>query len=256
MVPDKNIKIISWNVNSIRARLPLLLKLIAQFSPDILLLQETKAEDKNFPFELLSELNYNIANYGQKTYNGVAILSKFPIEDVEHGGFCDEARLVCCFTGGVVVTSVYVINGQEVGCDKYYKKLQFLGDLRAFLGGKLDCPTLVAGDFNVTFDDDDVYNPALWRERITCSALEREKFHELILSGYEDLFRKFNPIGTYTWWDYRHNAITSDRGLRLDYILANSALSPRISEIKVLKSFRSLPRPSDHAPILCTLDSI
>lgn len=248
------ISVLSWNVNSIRARLELLLKVIADNSPDIILLQETKVTDDLFPFDAFENLPYNISVHGQKSYNGVAIFSKSPIEDVEFGTFSSEARLINCFTYGLYVSSIYVINGQEVGCNKYYDKLNFFDYLKDFFHDKSKDFSLIGGDFNVTSDDHDVYNPKLWKERITSSRAERQKFHEFLDSGYKDTFRSFNPLNIYTWWDYRHNAIETGRGLRLDYLLSSPSLSPHIEDIKVLTSIRRADRTSDHAPLLCTLN--
>lgn len=243
------ISITSWNVNSVRARLELVLSLIKEDNPDVILLQETKVINELFPREYFEEYGYNIALCGQKTYNGVAILSKFPVENIEISTFSNEARIVSCFSRGINFISVYVINGQEVGSPKYYEKLDFMDYLNNLLLHKASENTLIAGDFNITFDDNDVYNPKLWRNRITCSDAEREKLHNTLSVGYEDKFRSFNTLNTYTWWDYRHNSLSNNHGLRLDYILASKSLARKISNISVKKSMRAFPKTSDHAPI-------
>lgn len=247
--------IISWNVNSVRARIDLVLDLLEKHSPDVLMLQETKVIDELFPRTVFEDRNYNLAVHGQKSYNGVAILSKHPIDSVVHGQFSKEARIIACSTMGLNFVCVYVINGAEVGSLKYYEKLEFFDYLQYFLKNYSDKETIVAGDFNVTFDDLDVYDPLVWRGKITCSAPEREKLKNVISSGYSDGFRRFNPEHTFTWWDYRRESIEENRGLRIDYILSTPDTHDRIQGIKVLKEFRNREKPSDHAPLMMLISN-
>ena len=249
-------KIATWNVNSVRSRLPHVLDWLRETSPDVVLLQEIKVVEELFPFEAIEDLNYNIAVYGQKTYNGVGILSKFPLEDVTKGipgGAEDpQARYIEAVTGGVRVASVYVPNGQAVGSEKFAYKLSFFADLQRHLTTLMETQEMVfiGGDFNVTVDDQDVYDPVGWREEILCSTQERQAIHQILQEGYIDTVRSLRPQETiYSWWDYRQGSFHKNHGLRIDHILASPALTGQLKEAGVDVNVRRLEKPSDHAPV-------
>lgn len=248
----------TWNVNSIRARLPRVLDWLAERRPDVVCLQETKCRDEQFPREPLEELGYHIAFHGQPTYNGVAILSRKPIEDVVLGlpgsGFDDDRRVLGCTIGDLMLVDVYVVNGQAVGTPKYEYKLAWLARLREHLA-RLDMAekVIVTGDFNITFDDRDVYDPDLWYEKILCSTPEREALRRIVDLGLVDSFRRFEEgPGHYTWWDFRTRAYPS-RGLRIDHFLLSEAAQETCTAVVVDRAYREGERPSDHAPVLATL---
>lgn len=252
--------IATWNINSIRARLPLLLSWLQEIKPDVVLLQETKTEDAQFPREDIETLHYNIALYGQKTYNGVAILSKFPIEDVTENlpGFQDaQARYIEAVIKGVRVASVYVPNGMAVGSDKYHYKLDFLNHLYAHAQTLLtyDEAFILGGDFNIAPTDQDVYDPQEWQEEILCSTPEREGFRSLLYLGLTDALRALHPEDKelYTWWDYRRGAWLNNFGLRIDHLLLSPQAADHLKNAFVDKKPRGSEKASDHAPVLCTL---
>lgn len=252
--------IVTWNINSIRARLPHLLAWLKEKGPDVVLLQETKATDDQFPWEEIENLNYNIVVYGQKTYNGVAILSKFPIEDVTRGipGFEDnQARYIEAVIKGIRVASIYVPNGMAVGSDKYEYKLKFLNHLFAHTQTLLtyDEAFLLGGDFNIAPQDQDVYDPQEWHEKILCSIPERERFRALVYLGLTDALRELHPQENdlYTWWDYRGGAWQNNEGLRIDHCLLSPQAADHLTDAFVDKSIRRLDKASDHAPVCCQL---
>jgi len=256
------ITIASWNVNSIRARLPLLLEWLKEKSPDIVLLQETKIPDDQFPREEIEDLHYNIAFSGQKSYNGVAILSKSPIEDITRGipEFGDEqARYLEGVTRGLRVASIYVPNGMEVGSEKYAYKLTFLQHLYEHTRRLLtyDEALVLGGDFNIAPTDEDVHNPQEWHERLLCSTPERAAFRALTGLGLTDALRALYPKETdlYTWWDYRARGWSANQGLRIDHFLLSPQAADRLQKGEVDKAMRGLPKASDHAPVLCSLTS-
>lgn len=251
----------TWNINSIRSRLPLLLSWLKERAPDVVLLQETKAMDDQFPGEEIENLGYNMAIYGQKTYNGVAILSKFPIEDVSHGlpGFeDDQARYLEALIKDVRVASVYVPNGMEVGSDKYAYKLDFLNHLYAHTQTLLtyDESFVLGGDFNIAPSDLDVYDPQEWHEQILCSTPEREGFRSLLYLGLTDALRALHlqEKELYTWWDYRGGAWQNNFGLRIDHFLLSPHAADRLRDVSVDKKVRDIEKASDHAPVLCQLE--
>lgn len=251
-------RIATWNVNSIRQRLTHVQDWLQQQRIDILLLQETKCVDEQFPAEALEDLGYNLVVHGQKTFNGVAILSKFPIEDVQRGlpDFEDaQARYIEAFTGGVRVASVYVPNGQEVGCDKYDYKLNFLSFLHKNLQQLQQNEEIivVGGDFNIAPTDIDVYDPDVWKDQILCSPKEREAFESLKNLGYTDLLRLHHVDAQFTWWDYRMMSFRRNLGLRIDHLLCNTP--ERCSQAEVDKTPRGLEKPSDHAPVWCEINT-
>ena len=255
------ITVATWNINSIRMRLPLMLSWLKETAPDVVLLQETKATDDKFPYEEIETLYYNIAHYGQKSYNGVAILSKFPIEDITQGipGFKDDqARYIEAVIKGVRVASVYVPNGMAVGSDKYAYKLDFLKHLYTHTQTLLtyDEAFVLGGDFNVAPADLDVYDPQEWHEQILCSTPEREGFRSLVYLGLTDALRALHPQTSelYTWWDYRGGSWQNNFGLRIDHLLLSPQAADRLKEANVDKKIRAIEKASDHAPVLCQLE--
>ncbi len=250
----------TWNINSIRMRLPLLLSWLRERAPDVVLLQETKVIDDQFPGEEIEDLGYNIFKYGQKTYNGVAILSKFPIEDRTQGipGFeDDQARYLEAVIKGVRVASIYVPNGMAVGSDKYAYKLNFLKHLYTHLQALLtyDEALVLGGDFNIAPADSDVYDPLEWHEKILCSTPEREGFRSLLYLGFTDALRALHPQEKelYTWWDYRAGAWQNNYGLRIDHFLVSPQAADRLIDGFVDKEIRGVEKASDHAPVVCQL---
>lgn len=255
------VTIATWNVNSIRMRIPLLLSWLREANPDIVLLQETKTTDDKFPREEIETLHYNIASFGQKSYNGVAILSKFPLEDVMYGlpdGDSEQARYIEAVTGGVRVASIYVPNGTEMGSDKYLYKLKFLKDLYSHTQTLLtyDEAFVLGGDFNVAPTDQDVYDPQEWHERLLCSTPEREGLRALMYLGLTDALREchLEEKDLYTWWDYRAAMWPKNFGLRIDHLLLSPQAADLLASASVEKKIRGLEKTSDHAPVLCTLN--
>lgn len=252
--------IATWNVNSIRARLPRLLSWLAAKKPEVLCIQETKVVDEEFPVAELQELGYQVAAFGQKTYNGVAIASLLPLQDVRRGLPGDEsgeARLIAAGVGGFTVMSVYVPNGQEVGTDKYAFKLAWMEKLLAYLQASFSPqePLVVCGDFNVAPEDRDVWDPELWRGKILFSDPEKQAFFKLLGWGLVDCLRLHHQEGgLYTWWDYRQGAFHRGWGMRLDHILATKPMADRCTEVIIDREARKGEKPSDHAPVLATFD--
>ncbi len=254
-------RIATWNVNSIRARLPRVLPWLTEQRPDVVLLQETKCLDEAFPREPIEELGYNIETFGQKTYNGVAILSKSRITDVQRGMRDEvedpEARVIGATIEDVMVISVYVVNGQEVGAPAYTKKLEWLKRLRRLMWDRYNMTekVVMGGDFNVTFDDRDVYDPEGWREKILCSTLEREALLRVMDSGLKDAFRKHQEEGGhYTWWDFRTRAFQQGNGLRIDHFLVSPPAYRACTAVDIDVGARRGEKPSDHAPAILTIE--
>jgi len=253
-------KIVTWNVNSIRARLPIVTSWLASHQPDIVLLQELKCVNEAFPLQEIEDLGYNVALLGQKTFNGVGILSKSPIEDITCGlpSFTndDQARYIEAVIGRVRVASVYVPNGQEVGSDKYTYKLKFLDHLRSHLEALLAYEEIciIGGDFNIAPTDNDVYDPKEWEEKILCSTKERNAFRGLLNLGYQDALRLYHQgVGPFTWWDYRAGAFANNQGLRIDHFLLSPEASDIVMDCQVDILPRGLDKASDHAPVWCQL---
>ena len=252
-------RIATWNVNSLKVRLPHLLDWLATAAPDVVCLQELKLEDRNFPAAEIAAAGYRPAFAGQKTYNGVAILARAPLESVQTGipGFEDEQkRVVSASVGDVRVVCAYVPNGQAVGSEKYEYKLRWLRAFRDWLRAELAVhPNLVVlGDYNVAPEDRDVHDPKLWAGQVLCSEPERAAFRALLDLGLADSFRLFDqPEKSYTWWDYRLNAFKRNLGLRIDHILVSPALAARTTGCAIDVAPRRLERPSDHAPVIAEL---
>ena len=252
-------RLATWNVNSLKVRLPHLLDWLAQNRPEAMCLQETKTVDENFPAEALRAAGYRAVYSGQKTYNGVAILSRADATDVGIGiaDFPDELkRVIAATVGGVRVVSVYCPNGQAVGSEKYAYKLKWFAALKEYLSRELhQHPRLaVAGDFNVAPEDRDVHDPKRWEGEIHVSEPERAAFRKLLQLGLADAFRLFpQPEKEFSWWDYRLNAFQRGWGLRIDEILLSPELAARCAACIIDKRPRSLERPSDHAPVIADL---
>jgi exodeoxyribonuclease III len=251
---------VTWNVNSLRVRLPQLLDWLGANQPDIVALQETKLLDAAFPAAEIAAAGYQVAFNGQKTYNGVAILARAPLSEsvLEIPSFDDQQRRVlaaCC--GGVRVVNLYVPNGQTVGSDKYDYKLRWLKALRVWLRAELaQYPQLVVlGDFNIAPEDRDVHDPAAWAGSVLVSPLEREALGDLMQIGFADVFRQFDqPPQTFSWWDYRAGSLRRNNGLRIDLILASTLLAPRCTGCRIDRFARSAERASDHAPVIASFD--
>ena len=249
-------RLATWNVNSLRVRLGHLTDWLARARPDIVCLQELKLEDAKFPRAELAAAGYQSAVSGQKTYNGVAILSRSALEDVGAGiaGFADEQkRVIAATTGGVRVICVYCPNGQAVDSEKYAYKLRWFAALGDFLADELKRHSglAVAGDFNVAPEDRDVHYPKAWEGQVLVSEPERSAWRALLAPGLQDTFRLFEqPEGTYSWWDYRRMGFRRNAGLRIDEILASAGLARRCTACTIDKEPRKLERPSDHAPVL------
>jgi exodeoxyribonuclease-3 len=254
-------RIATWNVNSVRARLRRVLEFLERQRPDVVCLQEIKCQDEQFPREPLEEAGWSCAVFGQKTYNGVAILARGRVEDVVRGlddGVEDpEARVISAQVGDVILVNAYVVNGQEVGAERYHYKLQWLARLRDFVARRADLKAekvVVCGDFNVTFDDRDVHDPELWRERILCSTPEREALAGLTGLGLKDAFRKFHEEGGhYTWWDFRTRGFQRGLGLRIDHLLVSPPAYDALTDCVIDLESRQGAAPSDHAAVLATL---
>jgi exodeoxyribonuclease-3 len=252
-------KIATWNVNSLKVRLPHVLDWLAATGADVLCLQETKMEDKVFPYAELEAAGYHAAHNGQKTYNGVAILARGVLEDVrcDIPDFADEQKRVLAATvNGVRVVCAYMPNGQAVGSDKYDYKLRWLAALTAYLRDELRrFPQLaLLGDYNIAPEDRDVHDPAAWKDQILCSEPERAAFRALQELGLADAFRLFEqPEKLYSWWDYRQMGFRLNRGLRIDHILLSPPLLAGCQSCVIDKAPRKLERPSDHAPVMATL---
>jgi len=255
-------KIATWNVNSLKVRLPHVLDWLATTQADVLCLQETKMEDKAFPYGELEAAGYRAAHNGQKTYNGVAILAREGLEDVRFDipGFADEQRrLLAATVKGTRVVCAYMPNGQAVGSDKYDYKLRWLAALAAFLREELQrFPQLaLLGDYNIAPEDRDVHDPVAWKDQILCSEPERAAFRQFLDLGLADAFRLFaQPEKIYSWWDYRQMGFRLNRGLRIDHILLSSPLAARCRTCIIDKAPRKLERPSDHAPVVATLEAV
>lgn len=254
-------KLATWNVNSLKVRLQHLLDWLAAAEPDVVALQELKMQDENFPHAAIEAAGYTAVCNGQKTYNGVALLAKKPLllEDVSRNlpGFEDEQRRVIAATvNGVRVVSVYVVNGQAVGSEKFGYKLRFLAALHDYVQGELLLhPKLVVmGDYNIAPTPEDTHDPAQWEGNILCSPPERAALQGLLALGLSDAFSKpFLPEGRFTWWDYRMAGFRRNLGLRIDHILLSAPLLESVREWKVDTAPRKLERPSDHAPVMVTL---
>lgn len=250
-------KIVTWNVNSVRARLERLLHWLQKAQPDIVCLQELKAKEEAFPFEAIRAAGYHAAVFGQPAYNGVAVISRAEPQSIVRGmndGVDDlHARFLAAQVGEVQVLSAYVPNGQVVGSQQYAFKLEWLKRLRAFLERHFtpQTPLVLCGDFNVARDDRDVANPAAWEESVLCHPTSRAALENLLGWGLVDLHRQQHPEGgAYSWWDYRSLAFPKNDGLRLDYIFATQPLACCCTVAEIDRQERKGEKPSDHAPVI------
>ncbi len=254
-------KIATWNVNSLRVRIDHVCDWLNSEQPDILGLQETKLTDEKFPKDKLAELGYGCAFSGQPTYNGVALLTREPAQDVltDIDGFEDQQRRILAATvGDVRIFNLYVPNGQAVGTEKYAYKLAWLEALTAQLANELKRHEKVVamGDFNIAPADQDVHDPDAWRGKILCSDDERAALARITDLGLTDTFRLFDqPEKSFSWWDYRAAGFRRNLGLRIDLILASAALREVCSACSIDKEPRRLERPSDHTPVVAVFDS-
>ena len=256
-------KIATWNVNSLTIRLPQVVDWLSTNPVDALCLQELKLSDEKYPFAALEAAGYHSAVFGQKTYNGVAILSRTPPRDVVKNitGFADEQSRVIAVTldsplGALRVVNGYFVNGQAPGSEKFAYKMKWLDGLRAMLKSELAAhPRLaVLGDFNITVDDRDTYDPEGLRETIHHTTEERQHFQALLDLGLLDAFRMFEQAEkSYSWWDYREFGFRRNRGLRIDHVLVSEALKPQVKSCVIDKLPRKNERPSDHTPVIVEL---
>ncbi len=254
-------RIASWNVNSLNVRLPHLQQWLQDFAPDVVGIQETKLEDHKFPDAALAGIGYRSVFAGQKTYNGVAILSREPAQDVQVGipGFEDEQkRVIAATVAGVRIVNLYVVNGQDVGTDKYAYKLRWLDAVHDWIADELKRhpQMVVLGDFNIAPDARDVHDPAVWNDdHILTSTAERDALRKLEALGLHDAFRLHNDAaGIFSWWDYRAAGFRRDLGLRIDLTLVSDALKPRANAAGIDREPRTWERPSDHAPAWVALE--
>lgn len=250
-------KIATWNVNSINVRLPQLKDWVTAAEPDVICLQETKCVDESFPYGEIHDLGYYSAFFGQKSYNGVAILSKHEPEDVVKGFPEDEVdsqkRLIAATVQGVRIVDTYIPNGSELGSDKFRFKLDWLQRLRKFFdeGYRKDEMVLLCGDFNVAPDPLDVWDPLAWEGHIHFSKPERAAIHYVKQWGFIDLFRQMNgDVRQYSWWDYRAGAFQRNHGLRIDHVWASPALAEKCQRVWIDVEPRKQEKPSDHTPVI------
>ena len=251
----------TWNVNSVRARLPRVLDWLADAKPDVALLQELKVADELFPAAEIEDLGYNIAAHGQKTYNGVAILSRTPIEDVTRGLPGDEsdeqARYIEAFTAGIRVASIYLPNGNPAPGEKFDYKIAWMDRLIAHTRGLLELEEafVLGGDYNVCVTDDDVYNPAGWADDALCRPESRNRFRALNNLGLTNAFRALHPEpGHYSYWDYTGGAWQKGFGLLIDHLLLSPQAADRLKLSGIDKTPRGKEKPSDHTPVWCELE--
>ncbi|MEO7559327.1 MAG: exodeoxyribonuclease III [Nitrosospira sp.] len=252
-------KIATWNVNSLKVRLPQVLDWLAANQTDVLCLQETKLQDENFPIAAIAAAGYQTIYAGQKTYNGVALLSKRPGSAIITAipGFDDpQKRILSAIYEDVRVICIYVPNGENVESEKYQYKLKWLAALNGWLRDMLSKhqKLVLLGDFNIAPEDCDVHDPKLWEGQVLFSLPEREAFRAVINLGFLDSFRLFDqPEKSYTWWDYRMMAFRRNMGLRIDHILLSDELAKLCTACVIDKTTRKLERPSDHAPVMVEL---
>ena len=254
-------KIATWNVNSLKVRLPHVLDWMHEHRPDVVALQETKTTDDKFPAAAIAEAGYTVVYAGQKTYNGVAILSRSTagkvLTDIE--GLADpDRRILAATVDGVRVINLYVVNGREVGSEKYAYKLRWLEAVTEFVRAELGRfeRVVVLGDFNIAPEDRDVHDPEAWHEKILCSTPERDALRRLLDLGLRDTFRLFEQEDkSFSWWDYRAAGFRRNLGLRIDLILASGEMARHCRACSIDVAPRRLPRPSDHTPVVATFET-
>ena len=251
----------SWNINSIRAREERFFRWLSARQPDVLCLQELKCTEEQFPFEAIKAAGYSVAVFGQKTYNGVAILSRTPPEDVRlglsDGGDEMGARLISAVVAGIRIVNVYVVNGQVVGSEAWAKKLEWMRRLREYLDLRHRAaePLVLCGDFNVAPEPRDVERPDKWASTVLFHPEVRESLRHIVGFGLEDTLRLHTQdAGLYSWWDYRKLSFPKNDGLRLDLILATAPVARACTSAAIEREERKGKQPSDHVPVLATLD--
>lgn len=254
-------KFATWNVNSLNVRLPHVLDWLRDNQPDVLCLQETKQEDSKFPYEAFKLAGYQAVHVGQKTYNGVAILSRYEMTDIQ----CnipnfddDQQRIIAANIGDIRVVCAYVPNGQAIDSDKYQYKMRWLSALTDWLKTELmtHSKLMLLGDYNIAPEDRDCHDPAAWLGQVLVSPPERDAFKQLVALGLHDSFRLFEqPEKSFSWWDYRMMGFRRNFGMRIDHILVSDALKTACQSAHIDKSPRKLERPSDHTPVVLELNA-
>lgn len=253
-------KIATWNVNSLRVRLPHVLQWLEEAKPDVLALQETKIPDADFPIEEINKAGYECVFSGQKTYNGMAVLSRQKATEIitDIPELEDHQRRVLAVTiGDIRVLDVYIPNGESLISEKYAYKLNWLKHLDMFLAHEIKKypKMIILGDFNIAPEEIDVYDPKAWAGKVLFSEKEREAFRDMVKVGFVDCFRLHEqPEKSFSWWDYRMNAFKRNMGLRIDHILATSELTKECQRCYIDKTPRALERPSDHTPVVAEFD--
>lgn len=258
MVPG--VKVATWNVNGIRARVDAVAGWLERHEPDVLCMQETKVVDDDFPFEEFSRLGYQVALAGQAAYNGVAIAARSPLSDVKVGLFDDgpdaEKRVLSASVRGIRVVDVYIPNGKSVELPSFRDKLRFLERLRTTLDTTAapDTPLVLCGDFNVAREARDVFDPVAMRGRLHFHPEEHAALDRVLAFGLFDAYRALHDeAGRYSWWDYRGGDFRNNRGLRIDYLFLSEPLRPRLTSAHIDVEPRRAPKPSDHAPVVIEL---
>jgi exodeoxyribonuclease-3 len=248
-------KIASWNVNSVKVRLPRLMDYLKDYAPDVLCLQELKVIDENFPRLEVEELGYHVETHGQKTYNGVALLSKFPLEDIRRGlpgdDADEQARYMEATVQGIRIASIYLPNGNPVDSDKFPYKLGWMERLITHAKGLLESemPVVLAGDYNIIPQDEDCYDPKAWEGDALTRPESRNRFRQLLNMGYTDAYRAYTTDVNYTYWDYQRGAWQKDHGIRIDHLLLSPQAMDRMGKVGIDKGPRGQDKPSDHTPI-------
>ena len=253
-------KIATWNVNSLKVRLPHVLEWMESAGPDVLVLQEIKQTNDDFPVKAFADVGYQAIASGQKTYNGVAVIARGTPRDAvtDFPGFDDPQRRILASTiGELRIVNLYVPNGQEVGSDKYAYKLGWLAALGTFLRAELASHehVVVLGDFNIAPEDRDVYDPVKWGDAVLCSPAERQALRDVLELGFVDVFRRFeHEDKSFSWWDYRAAGFRRNAGLRIDLILASENLAGKCIASYIDREPRTWERPSDHTPVVAEFD--
>jgi len=261
--------IASWNVNSIRSRISQVIKWLEGECPDVLCLQETKVSDKEFPYETFESIGYNVKFYGQKSYNGVAIISKNKISDIRYGftgeinqseiskELHSQKRIISGLINGIRIINVYVPNGSSINSEKFDYKVNWLAKLNEYLvkQSKRGEPTCLLGDFNIALNDNDIYDPDKFSGSIMASQIERKMLSSALSTRFIDSFRVFEKFsGHWSWWDYRNNSFDLNKGWRIDHIYISNNLLPNLKSSVIERSQRENNKPSDHAPVMIQLD--
>lgn len=252
-------KVVTWNVNSIRVRQAQVIDWLKQHQPDVLALQEIKVTDDKFPTQAFADAGYHVVASGQKTYNGVSFLTKQKTSDI----LCDipnlddpQRRILIATVGGYRIINLYVPNGSTVDSEKYHYKLDWLSKVTEYIKQEMKSYSklIVLGDFNIAPEDCDVHDPAAWAGSVLVSEPERAYYRQFIDMGLVDAFRQFEQEQVFSWWDYRQAAFRRNRGLRIDLILVSDAVSKQCQQCYVDKAPRGLEQPSDHAPVVIELE--